>query len=287
MSKNTATLVGFVAVLLWALLALFTVGTSPVPALQLNAVTFAIGGAIGLLWLGSTGGFADLRAVPMRVYLFGTAGLFGYHFLYFSALRLAPPAEAGLIAYLWPLLIVLFSGLLPGEVLRRGHVLGGLIGFAGAALIVANGFGGFDVGALPGYGLALLCALTWSGYSVLSRRLGAVPTASVVVFCLATSALSAVAHLFLEQTVWPTSATGWLSIIGLGVGPVGIAFFVWDVGVKKGDLQLLGVASYAAPVLSTFALIAAGLAQPSVTLLAATALITGGAMLAARASTRT
>lgn len=287
MSKNTATLVGFVAVLLWALLALFTVGTSPVPALQLNAVTFAIGGAIGLLWLGSTGGFADLRAVPMRVYLFGTAGLFGYHFLYFSALRLAPPAEAGLIAYLWPLLIVLFSGLLPGEVLRRGHVLGGLIGFAGAALIVANGFGGFDVGALPGYGLALLCALTWSGYSVLSRRLGAVPTASVVVFCLATSVLSAVAHLFLEQTVWPTSATGWLSIIGLGVGPVGIAFFVWDVGVKKGDLQLLGVASYAAPVLSTFALIAAGLAQPSVTLLAATALITGGAMLAARASTRT
>lgn len=287
MSKNTATLVGFVAVLLWALLALFTVGTSPVPALQLNAVTFAIGGAIGLVWLGSTGGFADLRAVPMRVYLFGTAGLFGYHFLYFSALRLAPPAEAGLIAYLWPLLIVLFSGLLPGEVLRRGHVLGGLIGFAGAALIVANGFGGFDVGALPGYGLALLCALTWSGYSVLSRRLGAVPTASVVVFCLATSALSAMAHLFLEQTVWPTSATGWLSIIGLGVGPVGIAFFVWDVGVKKGDLQLLGVASYAAPVLSTFALIAAGLAQPSVTLLAATALITGGAMLAARASTRT
>jgi drug/metabolite transporter (DMT)-like permease len=287
MSKNTATLVGFVAVLLWALLALFTVGTSPVPALQLNAVTFAIGGAIGLVWLGSTGGFSDLRVVPMRVYLFGTAGLFGYHFLYFSALRLAPPAEAGLIAYLWPLLIVLFSGLLPGEVLRRGHVLGGLVGFAGAALIVANGFGGFDVGALPGYGLALLCALTWSGYSVLSRRLGAVPTASVVVFCLATSALSAVAHLFLEQTVWPTSATGWLSIIGLGVGPVGIAFFVWDVGVKKGDLQLLGVASYAAPVLSTFALIAAGLAQPSVTLLAATALITGGAMLAARASTRT
>lgn len=287
MSRNTATLVGFVAVLLWALLALFTVGTSPVPALQLNAVTFAIGGAIGLVWLGSTGGFADLRAVPMRVYLFGTAGLFGYHFLYFSALRLAPPAEAGLIAYLWPLLIVLFSGLLPGEVLRRGHVLGGLVGFAGAALIVANGFGGFDVGALPGYGLALLCALTWSGYSVLSRRLGAVPTASVVVFCLATSVLSAMAHLFLEQTVWPTSATGWLSIIGLGVGPVGIAFFVWDVGVKKGDLQLLGVASYAAPVLSTFALIAAGLAQPSVTLLAATALITGGAMLAARASTRT
>lgn len=286
MSKRTATGIGFIAVLLWALLALFTVGTDPVPALQLNALTFAIGGVIGLVWLAFTGGLSAMRTVPMRVYLFGTAGLFGYHFLYFSALRLAPPAEAGLIAYLWPLLIVLFSGLLPGEVLRRGHIIGGLVGFAGAALIVAKGLGQFEASALPGYGLALLCALTWSGYSVLSRGLGAIPTASVVGFCLLTSALSAAAHLMIEDTVWPSQTIGWLSILGLGIGPVGIAFFVWDIGVKKGDLQLLGVASYAAPVLSTFALIAAGQAVPSLSLILATFLITGGAVLAARASSR-
>lgn len=286
MSKSTATGIGFIAVLLWALLALFTVGTDPVPALQLNALTFAIGGVIGLVWLAFTGGLSAMRTVPMRVYLFGTAGLFGYHFLYFSALRLAPPAEAGLIAYLWPLLIVLFSGLLPGEVLRRGHIIGGLVGFAGAALIVAKGLGQFEASALPGYGLALLCALTWSGYSVLSRGLGAIPTASVVGFCLLTSALSAAAHLMIEDTVWPSQTIGWLSILGLGIGPVGIAFFVWDIGVKKGDLQLLGVASYAAPVLSTFALIAAGQAVPSLSLILATFLITGGAVLAARASSR-
>lgn len=286
MSKRTATGIGFIAVLLWALLALFTVGTDPVPALQLNALTFAIGGVIGLVWLAFTGGLSAMRTVPMRVYLFGTAGLFGYHFLYFSALRLAPPAEAGLIAYLWPLLIVLFSGLLPGEVLRRGHIIGGLVGFAGAALIVAKGLGQFEASALPGYGLALLCALTWSGYSVLSRELGAIPTASVVGFCLLTSALSAAAHLMIEDTVWPSQTIGWLSILGLGIGPVGIAFFVWDIGVKKGDLQLLGVASYAAPVLSTFALIAAGQAVPSLSLILATFLITGGAVLAARASSR-
>ena len=286
MSKRTATGIGFIAVLLWALLALFTVGTDPVPALQLNAITFGIGGVIGLFWLAFTGGLSAMRTVPFRVYLFGTAGLFGYHFLYFSALRLAPPAEAGLIAYLWPLLIVLFSGLLPGEVLHRGHIIGGLVGFAGAALIVANGLGRFEASALPGYGLALLCALTWSGYSVLSRGLGAIPTASVVGFCLATSALSAGAHLMIEETVWPRQTIGWLSILGLGIGPVGIAFFVWDIGVKKGDLQLLGVASYAAPVLSTFALIAAGQAVPSVSLILATCLITGGAVLAARASSQ-
>ena len=105
-------------------------------------------------------------------------------------------------------------------------------------------------------------------------------------FCLATAILSGVAHVALEDTILPTTTLGWLSVIGLGVGPVGIAFFVWDVGVKKGDIQLLGVASYAAPVLSTLALVVAGIAPPTWTLLLAAALITGGAALAAQASRR-
>ncbi len=284
MSRARATAIGFGAVLLWALLALLTVGTEPVPPLQLNAMCFAIGGAIGLIWVARTGGFATLRKIPLKVYAFGTAGLFGYHFLYFSALRLAPPAEAGLIAYLWPLLIVLFSGLLPGERLGLGHVIGALVAFAGAALIVARGGASFDGSAAPGYALAFLCALTWSSYSVLSRRLGTVPTASVAVFCLATAVLSALAHPFLETTEWPAGAAGWLSVALLGLGPVGLAFYVWDVGVKRGDIQLLGTASYAAPLLSTLALVTAGRAAPTWTLALAALLITGGAALAARAA---
>jgi drug/metabolite transporter (DMT)-like permease len=283
MTRARATAIGFVAVLLWSLLALLTVGTAPVPPLQLNAVCFAIGGAIGLVWVARTGGLGVLRAIPWRVYAFGTAGLFGYHLLYFSALRLAPPAEAGLIAYLWPLLIVLFSGLLPGETLRRGHILGALVAFAGAALIVLRGGADFSGDAAAGYALAFLCALTWAGYSVVSRRLGAVPTASVAVFCLATAALSAVAHVALEQTVWPEGARGWTAMVLLGLGPVGLAFYVWDIGVKQGDIQLLGTASYAAPLLSTLALVAAGMAAPSLTLALAALLVAGGAAIAAKA----
>lgn len=286
MTRNRATAIGFIAVLLWALLALFTVGSAPVPPLQLNAICFGIGGAIGVIWVTVTGGAGRLRHVSWKVYAFGTLGLFGYHALYFSALRLAPAAEAGLIAYLWPLLIVLFSGLLPGERLRRGHVLGALAGFAGAALIVTRGGAGFSGSALPGYGLALLCALTWSGYSVLSRRLGAVPTESVAVFCLATAALSLPLHLALEETAWPDGATGWGAMLALGLGPVGLAFYVWDIGVKRGDIQLLGTSSYAAPLLSTVILVLAGIAAPSLTLFGAAGLIMAGAGLAARASAR-
>ena len=286
MPRSRATATGFIAVLLWALLALFTVGSAPVPPLQLTAMSFAIGGTIGVFWTLASGGFHRLRGVSWKVYAFGTLGLFGYHFFYFSALRLAPPAQAGLIAYLWPLLIVLLSGLLPGETLRPGHLLGGALGFAGAALIILGGDDRLTGSALPGYALALACAFFWAGYSILSRKLGNTPTETVAVFCLATALCSAVAHVALESTVWPATALGWASVLALGLGPVGLAFYVWDIGVKQGDIQLLGVASYAAPLLSTLALILAGLAEPTPRLLAAAALVTGGAALAARASIR-
>lgn len=283
-TKTKATAIGFTAILLWSLLALLTVRTAPVPPFLLTALCFAIGGAIGLAWVIWSGEGAALRRVGWKVYAFGTAGLFGYHFLYFSALRMAPAAEAGLISYLWPLFIVLFSGLLPGERLGRLHVIGAVLAFAGVALIVLRGGGGMTAEALPGLGLAFLCALTWSGYSVLSRRIGRVPTATVAVFCIATAILSALAHLLLEETVWPQSNIGWLAIAALGIGPVGIAFYTWDVGMKQGDIQLLGVASYAAPLLSTLALVMAGVSPATPVILVAAVLITAGAALAARAS---
>lgn len=284
MTRARATLIGFSAILLWALLAVLTIGSAPVPPFLLNAICFAIGGAIGLVWTVVTGQGRQLRHVPVRVYLFGTIGLFGYHFLYFTAFRLAPAAETGLIAYLWPLFIVLLSGLVPGERLSFAHILGALIAFAGAALIVLARDGG-ESNAL-GLTLAFGCAVTWAVYSVASRFLGQVPTVAVTVYCLATAALSALAHLLLEETLWPQDALGWVSTLALGLGPVGLAFFTWDIGMKKGDIQLLGVASYAAPLLSTLALVLAGIAAPSLILLVAAVLIAGGAALAARASAK-
>ncbi|MGB8814733.1 MAG: EamA family transporter [Paracoccaceae bacterium] len=286
MTRARATTIGFTAVLLWALLALFTIGSAPVPPLLLNALCFGIGGSIGLIWTVASGGLGKLRKVSWKVYAFGTIGLFGYHFLYFTAFRLNPTAETGLIAYLWPLFIVLFSGFLPGEQLGRLHVIGALIAFVGAALIVLRGGVVLEPGAVPGLALAFLCAVAWAVYSVLSRRLGAVPTQSVTVFCLATAVLSIFAHMALETTTWPVGARGWASVVALGVGPVGIAFFTWDIGMKRGDIQVLGVASYAAPLLSTLALVAAGITEASSTILIAAVLIAGGAALAARASAK-
>jgi len=283
MMSGKATLIGFTAILMWSLLALFTIGSAPVPPFLLNALCFGIGGTFGLIWTARGPGIGVLRTVSWKVYAFGTAGLFGYHALYFTAFRLAPTAETGLIAYLWPLFIVLLSGLLPGERLGFRQITGALVAFGGAALLVLQRADTGE-GSAVGMALAFLCAITWAGYSVLSRHLGRVPTESVTVFCLATAALSVAAHLALEDTLWPNNAFGWLSIAALGLGPVGAAFFAWDIGMKKGDIQLLGVASYAAPLLSTLALVAAGIVPATTLILLAAAFIAIGALLASRRS---
>jgi drug/metabolite transporter (DMT)-like permease len=280
--RLAATLTGLVAIACWSILALLTAASGTVPPFQLLSMTFAVGAAIGVVsWLFRPGAIQALRQ-PWPVWLLGVGGLFGYHAVYFAALKQAPPAEASLVAYLWPLLIVLFSALLPGERLRWFHVAGALLGFAGVVVLALGRGVGLDVQYLPGYGLALCCAFIWSGYSVLSRRFKAVSTDAVVGFCIATALLAIPCHLLFEETVWPANPTGWLAILGLGLGPVGAAFYTWDHGVKHGDIRLLGVASYATPILSTLILVVAGFARPTLALGFACLLIVGGALIAAQ-----
>ena len=283
MPQLRATLIGFSAILMWSFLALLTVASGRVPPFQLAAMTFAIGGAVGAAsWLFRRGAASALRQ-QTDVWALGVGGLFGYHALYFLSMRLAPPAEAGLINYFWPLLIVLLSALLPHERLRLHHVAGALLGLAGTVVLIA----GQDRLALaaeyiPGYAAAFVAAFVWATYSVLSRRFASVPSDAVAGFCLVTAALAAVCHVAFETTVWPGGASQWLAVMALGLGPVGAAFYAWDFGVKRGDIRVLGAASYAAPILSTLFLVLAGYAAASVSLAVAAALITGGGLLAAK-----
>jgi drug/metabolite transporter (DMT)-like permease len=280
---NRATLVGFVAIAAWALLALLTDMTGKVPPLQLLAITFAIGAAPGLVAMFAQPARRAALRQPWHVWALGAGGLFGYHFCYFTALDNAPAIDASLIAYLWPLFIVLGSALMPGERLKWHHVGGALLGLSGAALIVTKGGAvNFEARYAFGYAMAGLCALIWSSYSLLSRRNAAVPTDTVTGFCLMTAALGLAAHLLFEQTVWPQTQGEWAAITLLGLIPLGLAFMAWDYGVKHGDIQVLGAASYAAPLLSTLVLIGAGRTEISNFTIAACLLITFGAVLAAK-----
>jgi drug/metabolite transporter (DMT)-like permease len=282
MTSRTATLIGLTAILMWSLLAVLTVATGKVPAFQLAAMTFAIGALVGFLtFIGRPAAIGALRQPPLA-WIVGVGGLFGYHALYFLALRFAPPAEAGLLNYLWPLLIVLFSALLPGERLLPHHIIGALLGLAGTVLLFAGSRTGFAPGQVPGLIAAFVAACVWAVYSVMSRKLKSVPTDAVAGFCAATALLAALVHGLVEVTVWPETLPQWLAITALGIGPVGAAFYAWDIGMKRGDIRVLGAASYATPLLSTAFLILAGFAKPSANIAIAAVLIAGGGLIAAR-----
>lgn len=283
MSRTTSTLIGIIAILLWSFLALFTAASGEIPPFQLNAMAFAVGTLVGMAkWIKDPASIKKLRQPPLA-WALGVAGLFGYHFFYFTALRNAPTIEASLIAYLWPLLIVVFSAFLPGERLKWQHLVGSILGLGGAVLIVTGGQGfTFNSDFTYGYLMALLSALTWSTYSVLSRRFAKVPTDTVTGFCAATAILSLGGHLIWETTIWPQDMTQWIAVIGVGLGPLGLAFYVWDHGVKHGDIQVIGAASYATPLLSTFLLISFGVTQFNFAIGASSLLITLGASIAAK-----
>ena len=284
-SQRTATLTGLAAILLWASLAVLTTATGDLPPFQVLAIGFGVAAILGLLRAVMRGrsGLRELRQ-PVAALALSTLALFGYHALYFIALKRAPAVEANLLNYLWPLLIVVFAGLLGGVSVRRGQWIGTWLGMLAAALLVTRGNGlQVDPAHLPGYLAALGAAVIWAAYSVLNRRFADVPTAAITVGCAGVALLGALCHLLYEHTVAPTTLQ-WVVLVVMGLGPVGAAFWLWDHGTKHGDIALLGSLSYLAPLLSTLLLVASGRAQAHPIQAVAIALLLAGAWLSVRAS---
>jgi drug/metabolite transporter (DMT)-like permease len=282
--QRHSTLLGLGAIALWSSLAALTVLSGTVPPYQLTSMTFAVATVVGLVWARARGqSLAKLRDVPAGAWALGIYGLVGFHVCYFMALRQAPPLEASLVCYLWPLLIVVFSGFIGGSRLSASNVAGAALGFLGTALVMFDAAGrpSFS-GSVGGYALAAAAAFIWASYSVGSRRYQQVPSLSVVGACAATAMVTLALHMMFETTVWPQSATQWAALLGLGLGPTGLAFYLWDEGMKHGQVRLLGAASYATPLLSTVLLAALGLGTLSPLIIVGALLVTVGAALAGR-----
>ncbi len=275
----SANLLALGAIVLWASLAALGVALSHLPPFLLTGVSLLIGSLIALPL--SRFDWRQWR-VPMSTLALGMYGLFGFHFLLFIALRHAPPVQANLINYLWPLGIVVMAPLfLPGVSLTRRHLFAALLGFAGAALaILGRGEGGEVVWAW-GYLLAAASAFVWASYSLMSQRVRAFPTAAIGSFAAVSGLLSLVCHALLETPVSPTSQD-WLLLILLGLGPLGGAFFLWDAALKRGDARQIGVLSFLTPLLSTLTLLWVRGETPSLSVGLAAVMIVGAAVMATR-----
>jgi drug/metabolite transporter (DMT)-like permease len=260
------------AILLWALFA--TLGT------QLRSLPPFFVAGVGLC-LGSLLSMPHARRwkVAPKVFLNGVFGIFGYHLLIFSAFRHAPTLQANLLSYIWPLLLVLLSPLaVPGTRIGVHHVLGGLLGFGGAALIVTGGSLDLAPADLPGYALALGAALVWACYSLFTRRLPAFDNAAVGGFCLASGLLALACHALFEPAA-SVSLRQWGVLLALGIGPMGASYLFWNRAMTAGDPRQIGAMAYITPLLSTLLLVLCGQAELNPTATLAIALIMGGAIL--------
>ena len=271
--SSASTLFALGAIALWATLASLGVALAHVPPFLLTGLALVVGSLPA--WP-----LARQWRVPASTLALGVYGLFGFHFLLFVALRHAPPLEANLVNYLWPLLMVVLAPLvLPGVRLRRLHVLAALAGFAGAVLAIA---GGRDLagGLAWGYLAALGSAFIWASYSLLTRRVAHFPTAAIGLFGLVSGALSLACHAWLEPAATPLSARDLALIAAMGLGPLGAAFFLWDRALKTGDPRRIGILSYLTPLASTLLLSAVSGRQLTVWTAGAAALIVGAAAVA-------
>jgi len=265
----TGTLCALGAIALWATLASLGVALAHVPPFLLTGLALIVGSAPS--WP-----LARQWRVPASTLLIGVSGLFGYHFLLFVALRTAPPLEANLVNYLWPLLIVVLAPVfLTGIALRPVHLLAAVAGFAGAALAIVGGQGGIGGGLAWGYLAAAGSAFIWASYSLLTQRVAHFPTAAIGLFGLVSGLLALACHALLEPAA--TLSTRDLLLIGvIGLGPLGAAFFLWDAALKRSDPRRIGLLSYLTPLASTL-LLAATTARPLTPWIAAAALLIVGA----------
>lgn len=276
-ARSRATLAGLAAILMWSTLALFTTETRGLPPFETLALTFAVAAAGGFGVLLPGGGLESLRTPPPAFYAVSFGGLFFFHALYFYALTHAEPATANLLNYLWPLLIVLIGGRREdGPAPRR--LLGAALGFA-AVLLLSSPARPVPAGSWTGLAAALASALTWASYSVLNRRFASVPSGPLALTCLLVALAAALITSLGTGWTAPTPRQ-WAALILIGLGPAGLAFFLWDHATKRGSISLLGALAYLAPLLSTFWLVALHRATASLPLWLAAGLIIAGAVLA-------
>lgn len=256
LSRFQWTCVGALAIPLWALWPSLALRTAPIPPLETLTLAFACGWvsftalhALGGETVGTAPPDSSRAWIPALIY---AAALSGGDLSFLLALHRIPAAQANLLSYLWPVMLVLMGTAVGLFRLGLRQISGLALGFSGAVILIWDGH---VVLSTSGIALALLSGALWAAYSVF-RLAWHGPTGNILARgCAISMLVCAVLHLMLEPTVAP-GVTNLAAMAIAGFVALGLGNFLWDLGFRRGDGHLLAVMSYATPLCSALLLAA-------------------------------
>jgi len=274
-----ATIFGICGVFLWALGPLFNTELTNLPTFEILSVVFTVSFSLSIIKLTMSKQWHRIKQ-PLIIWLIGIAGIFGNDFFYIQAFKSAPAAHVDLINHLWPILVVLFAGFLPEEKFSFSKIMAVLFGFAGSYLLITDASNATNdlIASWHGYAFAFLAGLTWACYTLLFRFYARIPIEMVGMYFGASLLLALISHHHYEATVTP-SVKQLILLVSMGVTTHGLAYWLWDNGIKKGNFQQLSIISYANPIIAVLLLFAFGKTTISWHLAAAAILVVAAAVL--------
>lgn len=279
-SQSSATWIGYSALFLWACSGVLASSVIKIPTFEVLSVAFSISFGLTALLLTMRRRWTNVKQ-PLLLWVIGMIGVYGNDALYIAAFKHAPAAQADLISYLYPILIILLASYLPSEKFSFKYIIAGFLGFFGSYLLITAGGDAtnFQLKYMTGYFLAFIDAIVWSVYCIAARYYKNTPSEMIGMYCGCGLILSLIMHISYEQTIIPNLHQTIVLII-MGLTTQGSAYFMWDYGIKRGNFNLLSVLAYSNPIIAVILLIIAGKSHYSDTLLIATLLISLGGALA-------
>ncbi|MGL4635285.1 MAG: DMT family transporter [Beijerinckiaceae bacterium] len=276
-TTTTATLTGTAAIVSWGALGLLGKLVAHIPPMVVMAICFLLAGIVGL-------GICLMRKTrpSLTRQTFVSAGFItAYHLLYLASFSYAPAIEVSLLNYLWPAFLIILGNIFFGLGSGSRGLFGAGMGFFGVALLIVPNAGfQMETKSLTGYVLAIAAAMIWAIYSNVRRKADGDVVTSLTSICLLSGTVCLLGAGLISPWSLKLASIDMLWISLLAAGPAGGAFFAWDYGLRHGNAALLSVLGFAAPLISTAMLIAAGFADATLQVVISAGIISIGGWIA-------
>ena len=279
MSKKS-TYLGFGALFMWTVEPLLISEINRLPIFEVLAIIFFSSFLLTAVRLTIKRQWMRVLKQPLFIWVAGVMGICMSDFAYIFGSQHAPIAHVDLIDYLWPCFVIGFAGLIPNEKIHFQHLIGALLGLVGIYILIAHDVGQDNISMhhIMGYLLAVFGALLWGGYSAFSRHHKAVPTEMIGMYCGVGGIICLILHFQFETFVLPTTSEWFLTVI-TGISGAGIAYQLWDHGVKYGNIYILSVVTYLARLIAMLLLVIFGKEPFSISLVIACVLSSLGVFI--------